>query len=266
MTPEIFIKRQLNACKVKQLEVVQSLWSGYGKVARYVVERADNAAQSVILKHIRLPNEVNHVRGWHSDFAHQRKVRSYQVEVAWYQDWASRCGEDCRVANCFGVYSDEQTGEQGILLEDLDASGFAKRFMSLAVEDCLPCLNWLAQCHATFIQEHRAGSTLEWPKGLWETGTYWHLATRQAEWQAMGEGALKNKASAISQRLLNARFKTLVHGDAKVANFCFSDDGKHVAAVDFQYIGAGIGVQDLAYFLGECALRRRAGKRVTLFT
>ncbi|MDX8406659.1 MAG: oxidoreductase family protein [Mariprofundus sp.] len=37
-----------------------------------------------------------------------------------------------------------------------------------------------------------------------------------------------------------------------LANFCFSADGKNVAAVDFQYVGGGCGMKDVAYFLGSC--------------
>ena len=47
------------------------------------------------------------------------------------------------------------------------------------------------------------------------------------------------------------QFKTLVHGDAKLANFCFSETGE-VAGVDFQYVGGGCGMKDLAYFTGSC--------------
>jgi len=252
MIPDIFIKRQLNASQVNYLGKVQSLWSGYGEIAKYQVKAAE-MSKTVILKQIRLPEKVTHLRGWHSDFAHQRKVQSYHVEAAWYQHWAARCSDKCRVADCYGVYFNEDTGDQYLLLEDLDSLGLAKRHTRLSVEDCLVCLNWLAHFHGEFLhpREQISAERSVWPQSLWPTGTYWHLATRQDEWQAMEEGPLKEKAQQVSEYLLQAHYQTLVHGDAKVANFCFSEDGLQVAAVDFQYVGAGIGVQDVAYFLGS---------------
>jgi aminoglycoside phosphotransferase (APT) family kinase protein len=102
----------------------------------------------------------------------------------------------------------------------------------------------LANFHATFL-----GTT---PNGLWETGTYWHLDTRPDELEALEDNALKKSAKLIDKKLQDSPFQTLVHGDAKLANFCFSKDGKSAAAVDFQYVGGGCGMKDVAYFIGSC--------------
>ncbi|MBT8234475.1 MAG: DUF1679 domain-containing protein, partial [Bacteroidia bacterium] len=58
-------------------------------------------------------------------------------------------------------------------------------------------------------------------------------------------------AHKIDSKLNACAFKTFVHGDAKLANFCFSGDGR-VAGVDFQYVGGGCGMKDVAYFIGSC--------------
>ena len=80
--------------------------------------------------------------------------------------------------------------------------------------DVKNCLFWLATFHATFMNNSA--------EGLWDVGTYWHLATRPDELASMEDGKLKNAAAAIDQMLNNCKFQTLVHGDAKLANFCFA--------------------------------------------
>ncbi len=228
------------ASAITSQHTIQSLWSGYGEIVR--VGLAGSELKSVVLKYIAFPTDSDHPRGWNSDFAHRRKVRSYDVETHWYRDWSEQCTTACRVAQCYGTT--EVGDERVIVLEDLDAAGYAARRSSLDMAGVKTCLRWLAHFHAAFM-----GVT---PDNLWQTGSYWHLATRPDEFDAMANGELKQAAAEIDRRLNSCSFQTLVHGDAKVANFCFSADGNSVAAVDFQYIGGGCGMKDVAYFLGSC--------------
>jgi len=223
-----------------ETEHIQTLWSGYGKIVRVSLEGGQ--LNSVIVKHIVLPNQTNHPRGWNTTNSHQRKVKSYHVEMNWYQHYADLCDDFCRVPKCYGVKSIGE--EQLIILEDLDAEGYAVRKTHLTLKEVKLCLRWLANFHATFLNKT--------PIGLWEVGTYWHLATRPDEFDAMDDGELKQAATQIDELLNNCKYQTLVHGDSKVANFCFSKDMQQVAAVDFQYVGGGCGIKDVAYLLGSC--------------
>lgn len=116
------------------------------------------------------------------------------------------------------------------------------------------CLSWLAHFHALFLGVA--------PDGLWAVGTYWHLETRPDELAAMDDAELKAAASDIDRILNECRFKTIVHGDAKLANFCFSPNGQDVAAVDFQYVGGGCGMKDVVYLLGSCIDEKQCEKKV----
>lgn len=226
------------------VEHVQTLWSGYGEIVRYRLEGA--SVPTVIAKHIVFPAGRQHPRGWSGARGHERKRHSYQVEMHWYRDWAGRCSETCRVPHC---HLAQDLGDSHlIVLEDLDAAGFPVRHEELSMDQARVCLSWLAAFHATFLGAE--------PTGLWSTGTYWHLATRPDEWAAIADPRLREAASRLDQRLNGARFQTLVHGDAKVANFCFSANGDRVAAVDFQYVGGGCGMKDVAYFIGSCLSER----------
>lgn len=222
-----------------EIEIIQSLWSGYGKIARY--ELTHSPFPTVVIKHIALEQHNQHPRGWNTSYSHQRKVKSYQVETHWYEQWSQHCTDTCKIPRFIGSFT--QGHNQWIIMEDLNAN-FPLRKYDLHLSEVKTCLKWLANFHATFLGKK--------PTGLWEVGTYWHLATRPDEFELIEHQELKSKASLIDDLLNQCQYQTIIHGDAKLANFCFSKDGKNVAAVDFQYVGGGCGMKDVAYFLGSC--------------
>lgn len=237
------------AASVELGDVIQHLWSGYGVIQRAVLHGLEhegvNQRLPVVIKHIDISEVRGNPRGWGNDIAHQRKVTSYEVEKAFYEKYAHRCSERCAVPRLIATHEKPDATGWLIILSDLDSQGFPQRKDLIKTRDIEACLAWLAHFHATFLGT--AGEP------LWPIGTYWHLATRPDELKAMPEGPLRNHATKIDQRLNQAIFKTLVHGDAKIANFCFSESHPpSVAAVDFQYAGGGCGIKDVAYLISSC--------------
>lgn len=228
-----------NSSDCEEVEVIQSLWSGYGKIAR--IKLTGSLYESVIIKHISLVQSNKHPKGWNTNFSHNRKIKSYKVETNWYNKWNMLCPSESKTPNCLGLFTKAE--EQWIILEDLD-NVYPLRKQELRLSEVKVCLKWLANFHGRFLSEL--------PIGLWEIGTYWHLQTRPEELEKVEDKELKAKASRIDEMLNNCKYQTIVHGDAKVANFCFSMDGQQVAAVDFQYVGGGCGIKDVAYLLGSC--------------
>jgi len=244
-----FIQQVTGADRLVSLGVVQRLWSGYGSIERIGLEGTD--VSSVIVKHVK-PGSGKHPRGWNTDLSHRRKLKSYKVEMYWYERQDKHiAATHPRIPRCFGAKTDGD--EVLIVLEDLDESGFAGRRSSVKQSEWQACIRWLAAFHAQHL-----GDDID---GLWSSGTYWHLETRPDELEELDDLDLKNAASVIDARLKASSFHTLVHGDAKLANFCFNKTESEVAAVDFQYIGGGCGMKDLAYFVGSCFRDAEAEKR-----
>jgi hypothetical protein len=226
------VLRSTGASGIDGVELIQRLWSGYGELSRVKLD-----AGSIILKLIDFPGAVSHPRGWNSDFGHMRKINSYKVENYWYQFYNEQIpGAKFPVFIAGGEIGDQQY----LIIEDLLETGFAPR-PSVTEIEVKQCLEWLAHFHRTFVNRK--------PVGLWPVGTYWHLDTRPEELEAMSDKKLKDAAARIDATLNGARYQTIVHGDAKLANFLFNGD--QAAAVDFQYVGGGVGIKDVAYFLSS---------------
>lgn len=211
---------------------IQDLWSGYGKLLRVKTDEAQ-----FIIKLIETPAKIEHPKGWSSEFAHKRKLKSYQVEMDFYAHYSSHKALAYTPNYIAHYYSDDL---QYLVLEDLSALSFESK-KEISESEINKCIKWLANFHYTYLRVA--------PKNLWEVGTYWHLDTRPSEFEAMEDGDLKKYAEVVDKKLNSCPYQTLVHGDAKLANFMFSDD--RVASLDFQYTGGGVGVKDLAYFLSS---------------
>ena len=138
-------------------------------------------------------------------------------------------------------------------------------------------LRWVARLHALFWGE----TCSTWRRDLWDRGAFWttksvgtdgvstawtgtmrYLEQKHPEYittNTRGLGRRIEKAGAAIANLLatqsaGSQYATLIHGDFKAANLFFSDqsdmDGtESVAAVDFQFSGAGLCVEDVAYLL-----------------
>jgi hypothetical protein len=221
-----WVREAMQARGARQGDRIQRLWGGYGEVVR--VELDGGLVPSVVVKRIAPPPAEA------DTISDARKRRSYAIEEVFYRQYAPRCDAHCRVARMFA--SKHDAGAWWFVLEDLDAAGFSERRDPATGRALEACLAWLAAFHARFL-----GDAAE---GLWPEGTYWHLATR------LDELAIDPaRAHGLDRALSSARFQTLLHGDAKEANFCFTRDERTVAAVDFQYVGRGCGMKDVAYLL-----------------
>lgn len=227
------------ASQILNIDVIQELWSGYGAILRIHLSNA--FVPSIIVKKIQRPSKVNHPRGWNSSASDQRKWRSYAVETSWYEDFSAIYRDTARIPEHYFSQTVDQT--KYLVLEDLNGSGFPERYEGSDWCVVESCLQWLANFHALGITRTS--------EKLWDRGTYWHLATRSDEFNVMPTGPLKNKAEIIDETLNNCRYQTIVHGDAKLANFCFSKNLNQVAAVDFQYVGKGCGIKDVMYLMSS---------------
>lgn len=219
---------------------MQGVWGGYGQLIR--VYLSAGSVNSVVVKLVNTPKPSAHPKGWNSERSHQRKLFSYQVESYWYAHYAALHQKtNCYLPRC--LFTDTNDSQHALVLEDLSDSGFPVTKQHCSIEEAKTCIRWLAEFHVLHL--HRA------PKGLWATGSYWHLDTRPDELQELADMPLKMAATQIDNILSDSPFQTLIHGDAKLANFCFSESGKRVAAVDFQYVGKGCAMKDVILFISS---------------
>lgn len=220
---------------IKDIEQAASVWSDCGEIIRCKLN-----GEACVIKAIEVPQQINHSRITQSEFALARKRQSYLVEFNWYQQFSGQLPLEAAAIPCLNAV--QENNQQALLFADFTACGYQQAQASSAHIDAI--LRWLAHFHAVNLS-----STAE---GLWPQGSYWHLATRPDEYARMTHSSLKVEAENIDTALKQCVYQTLIHGDAKLANFAIKPHTNCVYGYDFQYVGKGVGIIDVMYFLGSC--------------
>ena len=79
-----------NSKRIESTELIQKLWNDYGDLLRIYLSGGEY--NSVILKHIKIPDNQNHPKGFSGDISRKRKINSYLVETNWYPS--------CKLISC----------------------------------------------------------------------------------------------------------------------------------------------------------------------
>ncbi|MCH2230346.1 MAG: DUF1679 domain-containing protein [Crocinitomicaceae bacterium] len=230
---------QTNSTEIQSKEVIQELWSGYGAIIRYTLNGGDY--NSIVVKHINLENNSDHPRGWNTTASHERKVESYRVETEFYTNHGKVLAARIHLPHL--INSIVAKHETVLILQDVAEIGFTQIHKKVTLNQLKLCISWIAILHINTLNKPNTK--------LWKKGSYWNLSTRTDEFNKMSNSTLKGYAKRIDQKLEETNFKCLIHGDAKLANFCFHHTKNEVLGLDFQYTGHGCGIKDLVYLIGS---------------
>ncbi|KAI1173513.1 kinase-like domain-containing protein [Nemania sp. FL0916] len=252
----------------------------YGDIS--VVDGEGNETYALILKLISPPPIPAGVE----DEGHLRKLISYEVEQNFYGSIAPRLGRDLSVARCIAATkgrpgSDIPQGVMATLMTDLRLKYpiAGEKRATLNEKQVHAALDWLSTFHKKSweilpmplqdlflppLQEaERLRKSGMAKRSVWLNGGYTYLATRRkeyaslaadhdSEWSSLLCDPVSPHARSVAEMAANILaprgrdHETLIHGDVKSENLFTTHSGSEVAFYDFQYVGLGLGVCDLA--------------------
>lgn len=232
-----------------------SLWSGYGGVYSIQIIRNNtntNQRINLICKIVKPPNNMN-------SEDHERKVKSYRVEVEFYRSFSSKMLENgINLPNC--LFNSIETDDKVILLMYDLRDKFPISLHSLSINESYCALDWIAKFHAFNWEQSNVWESYD----IWPEGCYWRLDTRLQEYNSIGKKwkRIKTIAHPIANLLRDGmnlnnprQYRTIIHGDYKIANILFESTTNNrlsfnnCASYDYQYTGIGYGARDLVMLI-----------------
>ncbi len=185
----------------------------------------------------------------------------YDKEIQFYEDIAGRI--PLRTPKCY--YSARNSTAQAyiLLLEDLFPARVGNDYVGCSGAEAAEACRALAGFHAYFW-EHTALSTMTWIPTFQALASLNQQSYQQSlplfldKFSQRVSGFFREIASAFCEVLPNIWYKlgqpplTMLHGDFRLDNLFFGTEegGPPFAVVDWQLLRQGLGVVDVAYFLG----------------
>ena len=184
-------------------------------------------------------------------------VRNYELEISWYRDLAAITPVNC--PECFHAEIDTNGIDFVLLLDDRAPAGQGDQLLGANDAQMRPAIAEMALLHAAHWNSdilHR----YEWLNystankelvrqllpGLYPGFCQRYKGRLSSEILDMGQGLVDNIGAYLDTQ---TAVRTVVHGDFRLDNLLFSPNGK-VTVVDWQTVGTGSPMADLAYFIG----------------
>ncbi len=189
----------------------------------------------------------------------ERFKENFIREVKFYEELAA--GKDIPVPKCYYLDLIPETGESILLLEDLSHLRAASFINGCTEEETEKGVVGLAKIHASWWGKPKL-LDLDWFFSFndMKYEEFWALYPERLNsilpnfpvpksYFKVGE-FIGNKMAEIVTQLEGPPF-TCIHRDPHVDNFLFGVENSEepVVAVDWQFVGRGKGVSDIAYFL-----------------
>jgi Phosphotransferase enzyme family len=187
----------------------------------------------------------------------------YEREVRFYNDIAP--GLNGPVAPCHHSAYDPSTGVFDLLLGDATPATVGDEIRGATAEQAMMALTQLGRVHGPLLGD-QALADAEWlnrespvNQGLISALYAGYLERYQAqvapEHRAVCDAMVATFDASMAQEADSERPRGLVHGDYRLDNMLFGEDGadRPLTVVDWQTVTVGPAFTDVAYFLG-CAL------------
>lgn len=193
----------------------------------------------------------------------------YEKELLWYEELRVRSNIHC--PEYFGSWFDADTGNFQLLLQDCSPACQGDQLQGASLAQVVAGVKELAHLHAPFIGDESLAAHRLFAKDqamrairialyaeFWPQFKARYENRLDAEILAMGDVVAEHYV-ALEQR--QSPLVTLVHGDFRLDNLLFGSSGERPFVLDWQTLGMGCPMKDVAYFIGT-SIADRGERRV----